>query len=48
MCSNTSFVSGRGASHLSIKLQPIAEALGPERKAAIPEFHAITGADNTA
>ena len=44
---NTSFVTGRGTSHRSIKLQPIAEALGPGKKAALPAFHAITGADNT-
>ena len=47
MCLNTSFVTGRGTSHRSIKLQPIAEALGPEKTAALPAFHAITGADNT-
>ena len=46
MCLNTSFVTGRGTSHRS-KLQPIAEALGPEKTAALPAFHAITGADNT-
>ena len=31
----------RGASHRSIKLQPIAKALGPEKTAALPAFHAI-------
>ena len=46
MCLNTSFVTGRGTSHRSID-QPIAEALGPEKTAALPAFHAITGADNT-
>ena len=46
---NTSliFVTGRGTSHRSINLQPIAEALGPEKTAALPAFRAITGADNT-
>ena len=47
MCLNTSFVTGRGTSHRSMKLQPIAKALGPEKTAALPAFHAITGADNT-
>ena len=31
MCLNTSFVTGRGLSHRSIKLQQIAEALGPKK-----------------
>ena len=42
MCLNTSFVTGRGVSHRSIKLQLIAEALGPEKTAALPAFNAIT------
>ena len=46
MCLNTSFVTGRGTSHRSMKLQPIAKALSPEKTAALPAFHAITGADN--
>ena len=33
---NTSFVTGIGASHQYMKLQPIAEALGPEKTAALP------------
>ena len=47
ICLNTSLVSERGTSHRSIKLQTIAEALGPEKTAALPAFRAITGADNT-
>lgn len=46
-CPNTTFVTGRGANHRSIKLQPIVEALGPAKTAALPTFHAITRADNT-
>ena len=46
MCLNTSLVAGRGATHQSIKLQLIAEALGSERTAALPAFHTIIGADN--
>ena len=47
MCANTSFVTGRGANHRAIKLQPIVEALGSAKTAALPAFHAVTGADNT-
>ena len=46
MCPKTSFVNGRGANHRSIKLQPIVEALGPTKTAALPAFHAITGSHN--
>ena len=31
----------------SVKLQPIVRALGPEKAAALPAFHAFSGADNT-
>ena len=47
MCPNTSFVTRKGTNHRFIKLQPIVEALGPAKTAALPAFHAITGADNT-
>ena len=47
MCLNTSFVTGRGTSHRSIKLQLIAEALGSAKMAALPAFDTITGANNT-
>ena len=30
-----------------IKLQPIFHALGPAKAAALPSFHALSGADNT-
>ena len=44
MCPNMSFVTGSATIHQTIKLQPIVEALGT---AALPAFHALTGADNT-
>ena len=37
LCQNTVFVT--------IKLQPIVRALGPLKTAALPSFHALTGAD---
>ena len=46
MCPNTSFVTG-SATHHTIKLQPNVEALGSAKTAALPAFHALTGADNT-
>lgn len=42
-----SFVTGTGQNHRVIKLGPIVQALGPARTAALPAFHAISGADNT-
>ena len=47
LCKNTSFVIGTGRNHREIKLQPIVRALGPEKVAALPAFHAFSGADNT-
>ena len=47
MYPNTSFITGKGANHRSIKLQPIMEALGQVKTATPPAFHAITGTDNT-
>ena len=47
MCPNTSFVTGSATTRRTIKLQPIVEALGPAKTAALPAFHALTGADNT-
>lgn len=47
LCSNSSFVTGKGTNHRRIKLGPIAHALGPAKVAALPAFHALTGADNT-
>ncbi|CAH3017018.1 unnamed protein product [Porites evermanni] len=47
LCENTLFVTGRGQHHRIIELKPIAETLGPEKIAALPAFHALSGADNT-
>ena len=46
-CQNTSFVTGRGQRHRKILLSPIVQALGPARTAALPGFHAWSGADIT-
>ena len=47
LCENTLFVTRRGQHHRIIELKPIAETLGPEKTAALPAFHALSGADNT-
>ena len=47
LCANVSFVTGKGRNHRTIKLQPIVQALGEARTAALPAFHALSGADNT-
>ena len=47
LCENTLFVTGRGQHHRVIELKPIAETPGPEKIAALPAFHALSGADNT-
>ncbi|XP_028412052.1 uncharacterized protein LOC114534781 [Dendronephthya gigantea] len=47
LCQNTVFVTGKGQHHRVIKLKPIVDALGPLKTAALPAFHALTGADNT-
>jgi len=47
MCPNTSFVTCPGTSCHTIKLKPVVETLGPAKTAVLPEFHALTGADNT-
>lgn len=44
---NVSFVTVKGRTHREIKQQPIDQALGKERTAAPPAFHAPSGADNT-
>ena len=46
LCENTLFVTGRGQHHRIIELKPIVETLGPEKIAALPAFHAQSGADN--
>lgn len=45
LCENTSPVSGRGQRHRKVLLSPIVRALGPARTAALPGFHAWSGAD---
>ena len=47
MCENTSFVTGKGQRHRKIELGPIVSALGAARTAALPGFHAWSGADIT-
>ena len=47
LCPNTLFVTGRGQNQRVIKLQPIVSCLGSLKTAALPAFHALTGADNT-
>ena len=46
LCENTLFVTGRGQHHTMIELKPIVQTLGPEKIAALPAFHAPSGADN--
>ena len=45
LCQNTTFVTGRGEHLRKIALRPIVDALGPARIAALPGFHAWSGAD---
>ncbi|XP_032229946.2 uncharacterized protein LOC5505744 [Nematostella vectensis] len=47
LCEDTSFVTGRGGRHRKIKLCPIVRVLGPAKTAALPGFHAWSGADVT-
>ena len=47
LCADASFVTGKGRNHRASKLQPIVQALGEARTAALPAFHALSGADNT-
>ena len=47
LCQNTVCVTGKGQNHREIKLQPVVRALGPTKTAALPAFHALTGADKT-
>ena len=46
-CEDTAFVTGVGQRRRIISLKPIFTALGRERAAALPGFHAFSGADNT-
>ena len=47
LCGNVKFVTGKGRNHRAIKLEPIVQALEETRTAALPAFHALSGADNT-
>ena len=47
LCQNTVFVTGKGDTYRTIKLQPIVRALGPLKTAALFSLHALSGADNT-
>ena len=47
LCADTSFVTGRGQRHRNIQLRPTVGALGAARTAALPGFHAWSGADFT-
>ena len=47
LCSNSCFVTGTDSSRRAINLKSIADALGPTKTAALPAFHALTGADVT-
>ena len=47
LCTDTTFVTGRGQHHRKIQLRPIVNALGAARTAALPGFHAWSGADVT-
>ena len=43
----TSFVTGRGTQQRKIQIKKIYDELGPAKAAALPGFHAFTGADIT-
>ena len=45
LCADTSFVTGKGHRHRNIQLCPIVRALSAARTAALPGFHAWSGAD---
>ena len=47
LCKDTNFVTGTGERRRIVPLKPIYEALGTNKAAALPAFHAISGADNT-
>ena len=47
LCENTTFVTIGSQKQKIIPLKPIAEVLGPSKTAALPGFHALSGADNT-
>lgn len=47
LCKDTCFVTGIREKRRTIKLQPIYTELGPRKAAALPAFHAFSGADIT-
>jgi len=47
LCQDTSFVTGVGQNHRIIELGAIYSALGDKKTAALPSFHALSGADVT-
>ena len=47
VCQHTVFVTGKGETYCTIKIQTIVRALDPLKTAALPSFHAFTEADNT-
>ena len=47
LCPESLFVTGKGERHREIRPGPIVCALGPEKTAALPGFHAWGRADNT-
>lgn len=47
LCVNTFFVTGVGPKHRAVPLKLIFNALGSAKAAALPGFHAMSGADNT-
>ena len=47
LCRNTYFVTGTGQRRRRISLMPIFQSLGAAKAAALPAFHALSGADNT-
>ena len=47
LCKDTYFITGVGNKKRIISLGPVVHALGKELAAALPEFHAFSGADQT-
>ena len=47
LCKDTYFITGVGNKRREIPLEPIVHALGSAKAAALPGFHAFTGADQT-
>ena len=47
LCEDTSFITGAGQTQKVIHLRPIVTTLGLRKTAALPAFHALSGANNT-